>query len=221
MHQGADIILEDTLKNQIVPQECLGSVAEVIKCVISTKFVTESKKDNKSEVSDKKDDLLTLITAIEDEVKEDVDIDMDVLEDSEEHEDSDPKDIDLDSESHDGIDLSYSFHEEKFLRSRSSYAPVNYEKLWYSSNLEGTFEPDDEYWTFTSVSDSEAEILSTDQAESTLRSIQYATILGTNHDVSAKERKKFDLWIKFNSALFGLFESMYAVTRDVDYKPFA
>jgi len=39
--------------------------------------------------------------------------------------------------------------------------------------------------------------------------------MGVNQD----QKRKFDTWIKFNPALFKLFEACYAVTSDVNYSP--
>ncbi len=117
--------------------------------------------------------------------------------------------------SHSFLGISYSFHEEEFIAGLQYNAPaLDYEKLWYGEKknvpaeyaLEGAQE-------YASTSD----MLTAQEAEATFREIQYHAILGTVHEMNGDERRKFDLWIKFNPALFKLFESLQGLTREVNY----
>ncbi len=123
------------------------------------------------------------------------------------------------------IRVDYSFHHDTLLAEQlHTGVSVDYAALWYGADTKekGAFELKDEYWvTSVPTNDTETEMLSTDEAQATFVDIQYSTIIGAASDVNSTDRRKFDLWIKFNRAFFNLFESTYAVTREVDYKPLA
>ena len=59
--------------------------------------------------------------------------------------------------------------------------------------------------------------MTTEEAEETLISVQYATVLGTMSEMNVEKRRQFANWVTFNKDLMGLFHSLYAVTADVDY----
>lgn len=119
------------------------------------------------------------------------------------------------------ITLTYSAEEEQRLAENFyKSVGVDYEKIMYGENKKtGNFELEGEYWVEEVVS-TDSETLTTEEAEATLQSIQYNTMMGTRHEVSSEQRRKFDMWIKFNPAEFLLFEAVYALTQEVDYKPF-
>lgn len=123
------------------------------------------------------------------------------------------------------IRVNYSFHHDKLLAEQLNGAvSVDYTALWYGADAKekAAFKLKDEYWvTSVPANDTEVEMLSTEEAQATFVDIQYSTIIGAASEVSSTERRKFDLWIKFNRSFFNLFESMYAVTREVDYRPLA
>lgn len=129
----------------------------------------------------------------------------------------------LDENSETLTDIKYSFDKEKFLMEQFyNKEQVKYEQSLYKQSRSSSFEPEEEYLAGEDeFYYAEAEVLTTEEAEETLVEIQYAAVLGTSNDVSYEKKRKFDLWIKFNSAMFGVFESTYALTRDVDYKPLA
>jgi hypothetical protein len=132
-------------------------------------------------------------------------------------------DLDEDSDEDDKLDtnISYSFEQEKvFNELHYAGGPLDYVKLWYGENEgSGSFDFEDDYWGFTHVNDVDSEMLSTEEAQKTFTEIQYATVMGDSVSVSSIDKRKFDTWIKFNKHLFQMFETMYSVTRDVDYKP--
>ncbi len=121
--------------------------------------------------------------------------------------------------------VDYSFHHDKLLAEQLNAAvSVDYAALWYGADTteKAAFELKDEYWVTSIPSrDTETEMLSTEEARATFIDIQYSTIIGAASEVNSTDRRKFDLWIKFNRAFFNLFESTYAVTREVDYRPLA
>lgn len=131
---------------------------------------------------------------------------------------------DLDDEVDDDlepINFDYSLHEEEHLmRNFYNNSPVDYIKLWYDGNPPSAkFALEGEYLAHSANLETEQEMITTEEAEQTFVNIQYATVLGVAHNVDSTERRKFDFWIKFNPALFGLFESLHSVTKDVNYKP--
>lgn len=121
----------------------------------------------------------------------------------------------------DSPSITYSFHEEEFLvKEMYKATPLDYTKLFYgdTKKIPPQFAQDSEYMTERAIiSDTEREMLTTQEASAMLIDIQYATSVGAHSDVNPRERAKFDLWIKFNKSLFGLFQSMYAVTSEIDY----
>ena len=102
------------------------------------------------------------------------------------------------------------------------YGPsLDIEQLWYGNKTAtiSTFEPEDEYWTFTAAADVEEEMITAKEAQDSFQQIQYEAAAKSIGTVSFEDRRKFDFWIKFNSALFGVFQTVYAVTSDVNYAP--
>ena len=96
---------------------------------------------------------------------------------------------------------------------------INYHQLFYGEHpsQKASFHQEDEYWSPSTVADTESELLSAEEAQDKFTEIQYAVVMGNRFSVNFHETRKLDLWIKFNPALFSAFESLYAVTRDVDY----
>ena len=116
--------------------------------------------------------------------------------------------------------IAYSFEEEQFHQGIAYQAPpVDYLKLWYGDPLQKRiFEPDKEYTAIAPpIGDAESELLTAEEAQEAIVDVQYATIMGSPHDVDAETRRKLDFWIKFNPALFQAFEATYGVTREVNY----
>jgi len=136
------------------------------------------------------------------------------------NEDSLEEDLDEDSEKL--TDIKYSFDEKQFLMEQFYNKQIRYEQSLYKQSGFSLFEPEEEYLAAENeFYDIETENLTTEEAEETLIEIQYAAVIGTSNDINSEKKRKFDMWIKFNSALFKLFESSYALTRNVDYKPLA
>ena len=117
--------------------------------------------------------------------------------------------------------IDYSFHEQQLLESIYQ-EQLDYNQLFTEKNsnkeINSIFE--EEYWLQSASSEKDSEILSNEEAEETLKNIQYAHLLGQSNEVSMSQRRKFYWWIKENPALFNLFENMHALTRDVDYQQY-
>lgn len=114
---------------------------------------------------------------------------------------------------------AYSFPEEQFLAGLQYDAPaLDYVKLWYGEKETGRAEYVSgaeavaEAWH-----EGESEILTVQEAAETFMDIQYHALQGNVYQVNAEDRRRFDLWIKFNLALFKLLESTQGLTRDVNY----
>lgn len=115
--------------------------------------------------------------------------------------------------------INYSFDPEKFHLGERYQAPaLDYDSLSYGPSKQGLFQSDDEYWTNVApADDTEMEMLTVAEAQEAFVSIQYAAATGATYEVGGDTKRKFDLWIKFNPAEFRLFESTYALTREVNY----
>lgn len=114
--------------------------------------------------------------------------------------------------------------EDGFVLAQTGYGSasgqIDHMQLWYGGarSQTGISEEEEElYKKGKDVSDVSQMILTVPEAEETLKDIQYATASGAYHDVDVKTREKFSLWVMFNPALLGLFESMYRITGNVDY----
>ncbi|MEW5897126.1 MAG: hypothetical protein AB1668_05510 [Nanoarchaeota archaeon] len=123
--------------------------------------------------------------------------------------------------------ITYSFREDQFVAEQLYNMPDNmplldYAKLWYAETPRpSNFALEEDYRENFAAKDTdvydERAALTAEEAKDTMVKIQYATLLGAMHDVSLETRRNFDLWIKFNTVFFNLFESMYALTRNIDY----
>jgi len=118
--------------------------------------------------------------------------------------------------------LSYSFHEEEFIaRSHYNAPAVDYEMLWYGERRRKV--PPEYVAESTAVAEAAAdtrpEMLTAPEAEEVFMRIQYSAIVGNGsvYQVNGEERKRFDLWIKFNPALFKLLETLQGLTSNVNY----
>ena len=171
---------------------------EIIKEKI--KLVKKSKKKSEKDKKSKKK-----VENLESEIKDD---------DDDAGDSSDEEEI---------INVSYSFDEEEMILAEKFYGSkhIDYVRMFYGeSKSSSQFESEDEYFTVVaSADDTEAEFLSTEEAESALVNIQYATVAGSSLEIDSETRRKFDMWIKFNPALFKMFEAFYSVTGDVNYRP--
>ena len=118
-----------------------------------------------------------------------------------------------------GSRLKYSAEEENMLAEGfySSSVGVSYKALMYE-NKEG-MEQNDKYSTGIEISDVESDMISMPEAESTFKEMQLAAVEGTLVRFNNDKKRKFDIWIKFNSAEFRLFQTLYSFTSDVNYAP--
>ncbi len=113
-------------------------------------------------------------------------------------------------------EINYSLPGEHFI----DYTSVNIEELWYGTrNSTTTFELEDEYWTTPAVQDVEEEMLTETEAVDSMMQVQYEAAANTLGTVSFEERRRLDFYILFNPAIFRAWESLYAVTREVNYAP--
>lgn len=102
------------------------------------------------------------------------------------------------------------------LELKSSYKPIlDEDKKRVYINAENTDQEENSVFN-----DVQSEVLTREEAEVEIKNIQYAQIMGSPMDVDPTTRRKVANWILFNPALFALFESNYAITRDVDYNKF-
>jgi len=168
--------------------------------------------NNKEKIKDLKENL-----------KEGTEIDdKEVLDDSEEDplDDSDTLEDDDNKTDHIEPIITYLSSEEEQFLAENFYKTgiVDYDELF-------NYNPNSVDYTIgikglevnSSISNTNSETMTAEEAEETLIEIQYATVLGTINEISHEKRRKFSTWVTFNSALMSLFHSLYAVTGDVDY----
>ena len=129
-----------------------------------------------------------------------------------------PEDLDL-LKDDDLVHIQYGFEEEELLATRFyRQGSIDYIKMFYGDT--GKIPPQfasDDWYAAVQAFDTSAETVLTEEAQAAFMKVQYSAAAGAQTDVNFKERNKLDTWIKFNPALFNLFQSMYAVTREVDY----
>ena len=114
------------------------------------------------------------------------------------------------------INTAYSLEREEFQAyGQNSSAPLDYEKL-FAGEKSVTQKREEEEYHSSKTSEVQSEMLTPAEAKQVFTEMQYAWVLGAASDVNFQERRKFDLWIKFNPAFFRSFESQ-SVTRDVNY----
>ena len=113
------------------------------------------------------------------------------------------------------VAISYSFVAEQFQQEQAilSYTPLMYKE----EKQEFSFNAEDEYWSSAAVKDTEAEALTTEEAESMVVDVQYATVLHSTGELDHTERRKFAMWVTFNTTYLNLFHSLNALTGDVNY----
>ncbi len=136
------------------------------------------------------------------------------------------KEIEDDKENKDNFDdlvISYGFNEEKFFLAKRFYdsSPLDYTQLFYGENKQksSTFESDDVYWTEAVINDVKTDVLTTQEAEKEFFSIQYSSAAQMWTSVNQEQKRRFDMWIKENPAMFKVFEALYSVCREMDYAP--
>ncbi len=119
-----------------------------------------------------------------------------------------------------GPEVTYSFNGELLQQTYGAFS-LDIEKMWYGSSnkFPPHFHSEDEYWTSVRKKEDSSEMLSSEQAEKLFTKIQYEAAANSIGQVSFEDRRKFDFWIKFNSAQFKMFETLYAFTSEVNYAP--
>lgn len=118
------------------------------------------------------------------------------------------------------IAFGYNFAEEEFL-SQGQYPslPLDYVKMFYGENKKKplAFESEDEYWTEAALADVENDMLTTSEAKETFLATQYVAAAGAWSETNIDKKRRLDLWIKVNAAMFAALHTLYAFTGDVNY----
>jgi len=116
------------------------------------------------------------------------------------------------------LKINYSFQEEQFILGQLYNTPtLDYVKMFYGEDKKATakYIQEEEYAT-NHAQDTERDLLSASEAKELFMDMQYAMVTGASSDINFDDRRKFNYWIMFNRALFGMFESE-GVTREVNY----
>ncbi len=93
---------------------------------------------------------------------------------------------------------------------------IDYLELFYGSEDSPVVKEEEVYVTEL-VPKRKVEVTNEEEAEITLKDIQYSLVLGSFTELNHQRRESFATWATFNPSLMGLFHSLYAVTSDVDY----
>lgn len=109
-------------------------------------------------------------------------------------------------------DKLYSVHEEQLLAEQFYKPSSGYSFSSEEKKTVSVYKLDEEFEQETS----ESEMLSLEEAHETHLKMQYAAVLGSQSDISPSDRRKFDLWIKFNPSYFSIFKAG-AFTQEVNY----
>ena len=117
-----------------------------------------------------------------------------------------------------GKAIIYSSQEEQLLAENFYSSDIDYNQLFsYSLGPNGKEETYEQGKIPVAYSDAQDEQISTVEAAEAMREVQFAALLGAKTEVSYLKRKKMATWTMFNSAEFRMFETLYGLTRDVDY----
>ena len=114
------------------------------------------------------------------------------------------------------VEIGYAEGEEEFL-AKNFYkkTEVEYEPIWYTKS---TIEGDAEYTAEVHVEEGTRDMLTAEEAQEFMIKMQFSAATGNTYSVNNDKKQQFDFWIKFNPALFGLFEAQ-SFTREVNYAP--
>ena len=118
------------------------------------------------------------------------------------------------------IDVEYALGLQQFAEQLYGSTIVDYEKLFYGHKPESSSSSpssqNDEYTLKAAVPETASEVLTEEEANDTIKKIEYAALFGTNHDVSPEERRKLSWYIRFNPSYFSIFTAN-SLTNDVNY----
>ena len=114
--------------------------------------------------------------------------------------------------------VNYSFHEERFVAGQFYNTPaLDYVKMFYGEDKKAAAQYiQEENYATNHAPDAEQKLLSASEAKELFMDMQYATVTRAASDINFDDRRKFNYWIMFNRALFGIFE-LEGVTREVNY----
>ena len=104
-----------------------------------------------------------------------------------------------------------------------SYAdssPVSYSDVMYGNDKSHFGSEEDGFYEAQTKQEMElAETMNDDEAEITVKDVQYATVMGQQVDVDINARKRFSTWLTAgqNNHMLAYFEIVHGITRDVDY----
>ncbi len=98
--------------------------------------------------------------------------------------------------------------------------PLHYEALHYDEAKKSppVFVADEEEYK-APAGDTERELLTIEEATATFVDVQYAAVLQSSETVNHEDRRKLQWWIWMNPVEFRLIESVYALTREINYAP--
>jgi len=214
---GVWIILEKLVNKEKVKytQEAIISLAINL---FKNNDLKEDKKENVNQLIEKENEAKEqeVIKESEQEVKENnkkkLDKKTDIEDELDDNEENDDDSVD------DHLRINYSLQEEQLLAENFYKSNVVYEQILYE-NKNSLIKAENNYSADGLISDTDSEVIEVLEAEENFKEIQLAAVAGYSSEINGEKRRKLDLWIKFNPDMFKLFETLYAVTGDVNYGP--
>jgi hypothetical protein len=122
--------------------------------------------------------------------------------------------------SKDHIKISYGRKKELEGISYADSAPVSYSDVMYGNDKSHFSSEEEGFYESKAKQEMElAETMNDDEAEITVKDVQYATVMGQQVDVDINARKRFSTWLTAgqNNHMLAYFEIVHGITRDVDY----
>ena len=115
-------------------------------------------------------------------------------------------------------DFDYAFGEEQSFAEKFYNQMPDYERLFSGpERRKSSNEDDNDYAAGSSTPDVAMETMTREEAEETVKEINYATMLGTLSDLSYVRRRRFAVWADLNKAELAFIHHLNALTNEVDY----
>jgi len=122
--------------------------------------------------------------------------------------------------SKDNIKVIYGRKEEFEGVSYANSAPVSYSDVMYGNDKSQISSNEEGFYQAQAKQEMElAENMNGDEAEITVKDVQYAAVMDQQVDIDINARKRFSTWLTAgsNQHMLAYFEIVHGITRDVDY----
>ncbi|PIN87636.1 hypothetical protein COV12_02785 [Candidatus Woesearchaeota archaeon CG10_big_fil_rev_8_21_14_0_10_32_24] len=99
-------------------------------------------------------------------------------------------------------------------------SPVSYSDVMYGHNKSQISSQEEGFYESKTKQEMElADTMNDEEAEITVKEVQYATVMGQQVEININARKRFSTWLTAgsNQHMLAYFEIVHGITRDVDY----